>query len=58
MNFNIGLEGKRQQAMWYVSCPEKPKTSAEDGERKTETIAHGSWKGERLAFLKITGMSW
>ena len=58
MNFNIGLERKRdpKQAMWYVPCREKPKTnSVEDSERKVETIAHGKWKGERMAFLKVTG---
>ena len=58
MNFNIGLERKREQAMWYVSWLEKPKTSSDEaGGRKAETIAHGNWKGDRLAFLKITGIS-
>ena len=56
MNFNVGLEHKRQQSMWYVSCLEKLKTaSMSNSQVKTETIAHGNWKGERMAFLKITG---
>ena len=56
MNFNVGLEHKREQSMWYVSCLEKLKTaSMSNSQVKTETIAHGNWKGERMAFLKITG---
>lgn len=56
MNFNVGLEHKRQNAMWYVPYRDKSKAaSMEKNEKKMETIAHGKWKGERFAFLKITG---
>ena len=58
MNFIIGQERKREQSMWYVSILERLRASSVGGsENKAETIAHGNWKGERFAFLKITGNS-
>ena len=55
MNHNIGLARNSGQAMWYVSWGSKDSVEGMDDKAKVGTIAHGKWKGERMAFLKITG---
>lgn len=55
MNHNIGLARNSGQAMWYVSWGSKDSADGMDDKAKVGTIAHGKWKGERMAFLKVTG---
>eukprot|EP00794_Sanderia_malayensis_P018024 gene18024-19829_t len=54
-----GEEQKRNSgAMWYVPCSSGDATKTmsleERDQTKVATIAHGKWRGERIAFLKVT----
>ncbi len=50
-----GPEEAGKTAMWYVKDTVKTLTMSSDDSGKISTIAHGKWKGERVAFLKVTG---